>query len=718
MMKKTLSTSLITLILLSFSSCAVYNPVAEFTKQRYTNTVAYFNTFYNAQRLYSDAVNEMQKNEKAALEKPGNLSASKIAIPASSRQKFNASIEKNSKLLSYYPESKWVDDALLMIGKAYFYLDENVKAERKFLELFAKYPQSELITEAKLYYGQSLLNQNKIKEGTDQLQELFDESTHNGNDDIAASAALALGKYYIQQQDYDNAIPFLQSSLKYNSDDETNARTELLIGDSYAAVQNYSDAEKSYRAVENYDPLYYQYFRSQIEIAKMIRAQQKYNEALTLLNELLPDSKNLDYAATIHFEIANTYLAMDKMQEAIDYFVFVDTTYARTDEAARSYFTLATLFEKKYLLYDSAKTLYDKARIEFPQSPITQEATRKADIFGKYALLWKDIIKNDSLFTKNDSVQISIDTLQIAKRFVPPPLDTSKAKGKKKESSSTRQMKITKDSTAFVDSLLAATYAQNLSAQSVIKDSLVRQKAKLRFELAGLFYLEIEQPDSAIVWYDQVISKYPESEFAPRSLFTLAELYSSTGRLQKNEIDSIYNKLITAYPKSIYAQEARKFLNLPLLAQQQDSAVVMFLQAESVSATNTTEAIKLYQQLSSLYQTSPLASKALYAAGWIYENALVKNDSALAVYKRLLAQYPTSQYAAIAKRKINAYDEEMKRIEAEAKQKAAEEEAKKQAEEAKKQTEMENQNKVLTPHDSVQVHSQPLQTDTTSIPQH
>ncbi|MBW7887778.1 MAG: tetratricopeptide repeat protein, partial [Bacteroidetes bacterium] len=417
-MKKNLFHIIILTAMLNFAGCGVFSSVADFTKQGYTNTVAYFNTYYNAQRLYNEAVSEMERTIAAAQEKPSNIPYSKIPLTPAARQKFSSSIEKNSKLLSYYPNSTWVDDALLMIGKSYIYLENNVKAERKFLELFAKYPNSDLIPEAKLFYGKALLNQKKEKEGVANLQALYEESQQNGDKTIAADAALSLGQYYAENKEYETAIPLLQASLKYSSDDAINAQTEMRIADCYAAMQNYKEAETAYRNVERYTPIYFQYFRSRIEMVKMVRAQKQFSDVLDLLNNLLSDAKNTEYAATIHFEIANTFLAMDSLNTAIEKFQYVDTAFVRTDEAARSYFVLANLFEKKFLLYDSAKALYDKAKAEFPQSDISAEAARKSDIFGKYASLWKDIVKNDSLYTRNDSAAITIDTLQLAKQFV------------------------------------------------------------------------------------------------------------------------------------------------------------------------------------------------------------------------------------------------------------------------------------------------------------
>jgi tetratricopeptide (TPR) repeat protein len=67
---------------------------------------------------------------------------------------------------------------------------------------------------------------------------------------------------------------------------------------------------------------------------------------------------------------------------------------------------------------------------------------------------------------------------------------------------------------------------------------------------------------------------------------------------------------------------------------------------------DSTGAAEDFKKLARQYPGSPLASRALYAAGWIYENRLFDRDSAIATYTRLMALYPASQYAVRVASKI------------------------------------------------------------------
>ena len=69
----------------------------------------YYNTFYNTKKVYKEALEE-QKRRPVNDNRPGSGEI----------QKYDKAIEKASKLLQLYPNSRYVDDALLLIGECFF----------------------------------------------------------------------------------------------------------------------------------------------------------------------------------------------------------------------------------------------------------------------------------------------------------------------------------------------------------------------------------------------------------------------------------------------------------------------------------------------------------------------------------------------------------------------------------------------------------------------
>src|SRR3989304_8033549 len=97
-----------------------------------------FNTFYLAKKSYSKA-------EKAQ-KKIGREVADGAAL-----SDYQTAIKWASKVLTFHPKSGWVDDALFLIGRSYYNMGEHFKAQGKFEELLAGFPDSKFAPEAKGY---------------------------------------------------------------------------------------------------------------------------------------------------------------------------------------------------------------------------------------------------------------------------------------------------------------------------------------------------------------------------------------------------------------------------------------------------------------------------------------------------------------------------------------------------------------------------------------
>jgi tetratricopeptide (TPR) repeat protein len=700
------------------SGCQVFSPVGSFFSQRYTNVISYFNTFYNARQAFDDGETDVASTIKSQQGKLLTLQEETNLVSANARLKFTSAIEKASKLLSYYPNSKFVDDALLMIGESYYYLNDDLKAERKFLELFAKFPESDLIPEAQLWYGRTLLREKKYDDAQKILDNTIAAAKERGSEKFGAQAAIALGRYYNSINDFQKAIDYFQRAIDLSGDGALKAQTQLRIGFCYAGMEDYPNAEKAFEHVDDFSPDYYTQFQGEFQRARMLGKMQKYGDALGALEDLLNDQKNAENAAKLHLAIANIYLAQGRTKDAIDRYTLIDTVYAKTDESARSYYNLGRYYELQSLDYAKARTNYDKAKAENPASEITKDAYLRADMFAKYFTFNAELVKDDSIITYIERQQAMRDSIaqlpdSVHRSQLSSQHDSSAAtvfSGKvlpdntKSDSlSAARALTAAElDSLRVADSLKAQADKLRLDTEKAFADSMKHSIVRTEFELGDLFYLDIDQPDSAMYWYQKVITEHPASEYAPRALYTLAEIYRTVGKKDSTFEDSLYSLIVEKYPQSLYAQEARKSLGLPLLVEQKDPAESLYRDAETYfDSMKAYSAFTILDSIARNYRTSHLAPKALYSIGWLYEYALGKKDSASFAYRKLLTLYPDSKYAVAVRPMIQAEDQqkmEEARAAKEAADKAAAEKAaadKKAAEEAKKKVEPPSDEKKL-----------------------
>lgn len=111
---------------------------------------AYYNTLYNAKKYYNDGI-QRKKTGSPSLDL------------------FRRSAEKCEKVLNWFPNSKWADDALYLLGLNYFEMGEYAKAKIKFTEFKNKFSDSKFISYVYLYLAKINIIDNEIDEAEKNL---------------------------------------------------------------------------------------------------------------------------------------------------------------------------------------------------------------------------------------------------------------------------------------------------------------------------------------------------------------------------------------------------------------------------------------------------------------------------------------------------------------------------------------------------------------------
>ena len=609
------------------SSCAVY----DFFSQRYENTTAYFNTYYNAKRLFDEAEADV---EAVRLSKHITDKTESVQLSPQTRQKFNQVIQKCSKLLQFYPTSKWVDDALFVIGASYYYLDDDRKAQRKFAELLSAFPKSGLAFKSRLWLGMSLYRMENYPEATQVLDQLIQVAQEKKKEEFAIEGMFLLGRTFSEQKAYAESIRMYRRIIETSDDDRTRSRAQLLIGQVYAGQDSLDRASEAYAAVLKFDPEENSKFEAGYQRAVILNQIGKHEEALEILKSLRSRVKSSEFYPRIDLQLADTYNAMNLLDEAIDQYVYVDTTYRRTEVSAKAYFALGVVYEKKLLDYDKAMESYENARSEFPKADITNIAQSKWQSFQNYFLQHKTIANFDSLLSQLEnpsSTKTSVDPIGV---------------GSDSLASDTMLVPA-----ATLDSSLQV---RNDPSALILRESYASKLAEAMYGLGNLFLLEINIPDSAEYWYHRVISEHPASNVAARALYSLAEIYRSSEDKNRDAVNLLYRTLIEKYPETQYAEEARKFLGMKV-ERETDPAAAVYARGETLLLEGKIEsALSVFRSVIQDYPESPSVPKSKYALGWIFENVKMNADSAQDYYRQVFEEYPNSAYAEAVKAKLIA----------------------------------------------------------------
>ncbi len=625
-------------------------PVGEYFSTRYENSMGYFNTYYNTKKTFNETIVEIEKSPPKS--KDTNYFA-EYKISQNTQNKLTIVIEKASKIIQFYPRSRWIDDAIMMIGEAYYYQTDHNLAMKQFSSLITIFPKSPYVWRAHLLTAKSLYHISKPLDAVSYIQKYIQLAVEEDEEDISAESYFLAGQIYFEARDFIRADKWFASAIDIKGDKVLRAYACYQRARSLEYMGDYSNANKSYIQVLDYKPDYNLKFRARLNYGRTLSVLGKYKEAFNEFEDLYDEQYPPELQSQVELEIANTYAAMGNYNKALDKYEMVDSLYKRTDAAAKSFYNRGVYYESKMNDYSEAKFYYDKAKVEFPNSDITQTAFKKAAAFERYFLYHNEIRKNDSLFylsIKLDSINrysgsLTTDssnfTLEKEKTDEEiPPVHLSE----EDSDSSDEKLLLPKDENASKQIVSSENKSASKTQTDVIisRDSALFLITKNQFELATLFLLDLSQPDSAEFYFSLVATCWDKNIYIPRALYALAEI--SHTRNDTTTADSLYNFLIEHYPNTKYAVQAKLYKGIIVHTEKSKHETLYEQGMNLVKENKTKAALSVFKEI---YKdtTSLFAPKALYTSGWIYENVLIKNDSAKNIYKMLVDKYPTTMFA-------------------------------------------------------------------------
>lgn len=580
---------------------------------------AYFNTYYNTKKLYKEALDEHKRRPVTALDKP----------TPSEIQKLDKTIEKGSKILQLHPNSKYVDDTLLMLGECFFYKLEYPQALRKFNELTSIFPKSDLVPAALLWKARTYIEQEDFASAETVLKEL---QNRKKNGDILYQAQYYLAEIYYRQEQYEPAARLFEPAAKKMSDKKLRTEAYLRWGECRFKLKQYHEAAKAYYQAGKQDVEIDIKFNAGLSFARALKADGTHDKALSKLNSMQKEFSNHKDLSWVRFEIADCKLRQGKTEEAEELFTAINTNDKRTEASAAAFFVLGDLYQRTKHDYAKAKEAFDKVRSENNRSEYADEAQRRAKAID-------DFMKIKSAISLLEMQQNSAST----------------------PASEAQIAAVTERKTGNTRASIRRWPSKRLDISND-PAKLRKDLANHQINLAELYYYQFEQPDSAIYMYRTVIRDFGDTEAAPAAIYALAFLHSPQDSTTVADHDSLLQILATKYANTRHGRDARKRLGLADNGEQQSvSASEKFRHAEDLllAGRDPQEAIRLFQDLTQTQTDPEMASKSLFAIGWIYENKLADNAQAYEMYKRLLEQFPSSPYSNKVRKKVSAFEKQV-----------------------------------------------------------
>ncbi len=645
------------LIIISFFSCA------------------YYNTLFNAKKSFNAGIDIIQKEP----EKDSHPNATKY---------FEDTIDKCWKLIELYSDqSKYSDDALLYIVKSEYHLGKYAQARSHADQFIKKYPDSDLIPEANLWYGKLLIKDNQIKEGEEYLYKVINFKSQSR---LKAEAYYELGNIAFENEDYAGSIKFFNQALKEKVDKQYAAFVNFYLGESYFHQNAYKNAIQQYSKVEKFSPSLDVEYKTKFNLGKSQAEIGKYVDALKTFRKMLTAPRFKGFYPFIKTEIATIYYRQQKSDEALELYKEVVREKVSSGGTALASYNLAKIYENSIQNIDSAVFYYGEVKKIFVKFDSVEKAEEKYFFLSELKKIRDNIkwdsylvfkLENDSYFrdslytaqfedsilrqlgqkpnTPMDTLALKIDTtsslfqksivqLDSMKQFIADSL--ANAKGD-------TLVAFLQDSLKEINRYML--YKAPKTEEKVEKRKLPQIKDDLKenkFQLAEFFLLQIENYDSAIVQYQNFLKNYSDSLRTPKAIYSLYFIYDTPVHHNPAKRDSLKNVLLTDFPDSPFARAIlKKEGNLQEAEQEVRKHLehTLFLRAESLYfAQNIDSAIAIYKKVAQMDTTDMWAAKAQFALGWIYEKDLNDIDRAVAEYTELKENYHQPEFVTYAGKKI------------------------------------------------------------------
>ena len=547
----------------------------------FSTSCAYYNTFYNAEQYFAEA-------EKLRLEKDGEM------IPISAMDKYGKTIEKSKKVIEEFPDSRYVDQARLLMSKARYYRSDYDLAIAD-LKVIIRNSPNKIIEEAKYWQALCKWKKGSVSASIDELNILLGNSKSKN---IKAKCYLSLAEIASESKDVDLSLDYLQKAAKLT----TNRNEKGVIYGKLSKMafdkQEFTLAKDGYNNVIAFSLSRDKIEEAHLQILKILRTENNYRSAEKKIKSMLLDDKFNRISGELELELVQLYKAQGDFEDIESRLETIVNDYQRTTVSAEAYYQLGKIHTSDKWDLSKAKEYFDMVSKESSRSIFSPMAGNYSKAINLYQIAVKDLEKHSKMdISENNAV---LDSL----------LDTSKA-----------------------------------SAPKEVRPD--RTVPELYYQLADLEAFTFDRYEKSISYLKKIIDEFPESKFKSKSLFALVFVYEALNDSISSE--QIKLNLLKNFPDSEYTS----YLTGGGGITKSNGQKMIFKQAKSEMLHDKKKGIDILKSVIQINSEDEYALSAAFTIGYYYDQEAVI-DSALKYYTWIKDNHPNSDQSIHANQRLNS----------------------------------------------------------------
>ena len=578
------------------------------TSKVYHNTTAHFNGYYYAQE-------EIEKVEDVILtshiDDYNRILKLYPSFDSTMAKGFEKEIEEAVKMASIaiqrHPNSKWVDDAYILVGKARMYsLDwGNAIQTFKYVNTHSDDKNAKhlaIINLIRTYIEHKEMN--NAQAAIDYLEKVKLSKTNK------KKFLLEKAYYYQMRDDYDNMVRSLTAADDLLKKRDRRGRIYFIIGQVYQELGFESEAYNYYKKCLATNPEYEVDFYARLYMAQVteISRNRDVNAARKSFRKLLKDSKNNEFKDKIYYEMGIFELKQNDVKGAIHFLNRSVRSGKNQRIQGEAYLKLGEIYYDTLKNYELSQAYYDSAISALPTDYENYASIKsRQEILNEFVKHLKTVQWQDSLLAlailDTAAIRLMVDSAVTAERKL-----AELKESKKKKRSSRVDIQSTASNSFFnsngTNDMSGDWYFGNPASvgmgQSEFKrvwgdvklEDNWRRSQRISSSLASNATTNTsntdtegqaahntaavaENADPVDVAFAELTQQIPRTEEAKQAALTkieeayfhLGDIYNFKLQERENAID-IYTKLLRRFPESEYEPEV--LYTLYLITREHD----------------------------------------------------------------------------------------------------------------------------------------------------
>ena len=494
----------------------------------------YYNTFFIARKNFNKAERLRKK-------------AGGDAIPATAKPFYDKAIEKASKVLAYYNDTDYVDDALYLLGMCFLRTGDYTKALRKYNELLDNFPDSKFAEDSRYWRSVCLFYGGQEELAVDSLEAIAAEFPERADEAMYMIAELTYQKGDL----IESKTAFLTFLEKFPSSQYA-PRAHMRLGQIAWKFEEYENAAEHFEKVSEGDVPTEDYYTVRSRLAQCYVKIKRLDDAQKVCDALLKDESYMTHWGDVELIVGDIAYARGDIEKAKGIWEKLADKYARTETGAWAYYRLGEMY---YAMGDlkTAKEMFDIAAQQVSSGEVRELALRRSAIVARFLAYRQNMSGADSLGTSIVATELKLAEMYLTELNEPDsainayrhvlttyPNDSLAPKAayamgwvyaNSKKNFNTADSVFSALLAKYPESDYAVGGADYFKSRGGSLDSLAARNVAYYFIKAEEYWLTYNWLDSAITFYSIVIDSFPQSRWVPRAMAAKAEMLSEQGRL-------------------------------------------------------------------------------------------------------------------------------------------------------------------------------------------